>query len=120
MSIFIYQKIKQFTPCCILLVFILTNCAVKDLRENYINTEIDCPNRFRVLASHALADDIVAAIQRFEKGAVLETAKYTVIKLKDGRSFHIKRMLPHEVLSQCYFREILRSDTNYADYFYYF
>jgi hypothetical protein len=80
----------------------MTSCGV----EHNTNSEIICPNNFRILVKFVKAKDLREAIinSYLEKRRLKTSETYTVAKLKDGRSLAFKQ-IPPEVAVTCIVQE---------------
>ncbi len=70
------------------------------------NSTISCPNGLGVVVRFARKDEVVLAIQKaaLTKKQDGSSENYTVIKLRDKRSFKIEKVSPEDSL-QCFVRE---------------
>lgn len=88
------------------LLFLLLLLAATSCKVEVYDTEISCPNGLHVLVKFARKDEVQIAIQN---AAIIKkrdgsSETYTVIRLKDKRSFKIEKLPPEDAL-KCTLRE---------------
>ncbi len=108
--------------CLILIATLVVSCGptfYMTRNDKVVNTEIACPNNKKILVKYSLVNDVRDAIKTYfyytKKSESNE--KYTVLRLRDRRSFYIK--IPPEVMVTCFVREVPHGAVD-EDYVYVF